>query len=333
MPSPHPIGLQPLSGSWRIALDPGDTGRGERWFLGEPGGERQDTLVPGSIQQVFPGQHGVAWYWRTFAPARLAAPGERALLRFHAVDYLGDVWLNGQYLGGHEGGETPFSLDATDALRHGENLLAVRVLNPTDTPIDGIVLEQTPHRNQDADRGLPPRQPAELRRDRAARGVLAGAGGAHHRRLRAPGSGGPGEIDGDRDGAQRYARPRQGGGAIWWPARRRPHEVLATAAAHPDRRAGARRSARRGCSCRGIASGAWTIPISTGSRVRATARGADGTAYHHEQAVRCGFRDFRVVDGYFRLNGKRLFLRSTHTGNHFPSVAACRTTTIWCAAI
>jgi hypothetical protein len=25
-----------------------------------------------------------------------------------------------------------------------------------------------------------------------------------------------------------------------------------------------------------------------------------------------------VVDGYFRLNGKRLFVRSTHTGNHFP---------------
>ncbi|MEO7911501.1 MAG: hypothetical protein ABIV47_17795 [Roseiflexaceae bacterium] len=28
--------------------------------------------------------------------------------------------------------------------------------------------------------------------------------------------------------------------------------------------------------------------------------------------------DFRVVDGYFRLNGRRLILRSTHTGNHYP---------------
>jgi beta-galactosidase/beta-glucuronidase len=37
-----------------------------------------------------------------------------------------------------------------------------------------------------------------------------------------------------------------------------------------------------------------------------------------ERAVRCGFRDFRVVNGYFRLNGKRLFVRSTHTGNHCP---------------
>jgi hypothetical protein len=39
----------------------------------------------------------------------------------------------------------------------------------------------------------------------------------------------------------------------------------------------------------------------------------------HELSVRCGFRDFRVgADGYFRLNGRRVFLRSSHTGNHFP---------------
>ena len=31
-----------------------------------------------------------------------------------------------------------------------------------------------------------------------------------------------------------------------------------------------------------------------------------------------GFRDFRVVDGYFRLNNRRLFVKSTHTGNHCP---------------
>ena len=38
----------------------------------------------------------------------------------------------------------------------------------------------------------------------------------------------------------------------------------------------------------------------------------------HQQSVRCGFRDFRVVDGYFQLNGKRIFLKSTHTGNAMP---------------
>jgi beta-galactosidase/beta-glucuronidase len=37
-----------------------------------------------------------------------------------------------------------------------------------------------------------------------------------------------------------------------------------------------------------------------------------------EVSVRCRFRDFRVINGFFRLNGKRIFLRSTHTLNHCP---------------
>ena len=42
--------------------------------------------------------------------------GGRYLLRFWAVDYLADVWLNGKHVGGHENGETPFVLDVTDAI-------------------------------------------------------------------------------------------------------------------------------------------------------------------------------------------------------------------------
>ncbi|MBI2503630.1 MAG: hypothetical protein HYW07_10415 [Candidatus Latescibacteria bacterium] len=70
-------------------------------------------------------------------------------MRCWAVDYLAEVWVNGIPVGGHEGGETPFVLDLTPALRPGaENLLALRVLNPVNEPIDGIVLDQTPHRNK-----------------------------------------------------------------------------------------------------------------------------------------------------------------------------------------
>ena len=38
----------------------------------------------------------------------------------------------------------------------------------------------------------------------------------------------------------------------------------------------------------------------------------------HQQDVRCGFRELRIIDGYFHLNGKRIFLKSTHTGNGMP---------------
>ena len=37
-----------------------------------------------------------------------------------------------------------------------------------------------------------------------------------------------------------------------------------------------------------------------------------------EQSTRCGFRDFRLENGYFRLNGKRLFVKSSHSGCETP---------------
>ncbi len=144
--TPSPV--QVLSGSWQIVADPENRGRDECWC----DAARPDALpapVPGIIQQVFPTGHGVFWYYIQFTPVVSAAAHERILLRFGAVDYLADVWLNGRYMGGHEGGETPFDLDATEALEPSRrNLLAVRVLNPTRDPIDGIRLDETPHRNK-----------------------------------------------------------------------------------------------------------------------------------------------------------------------------------------
>ena len=67
--------------------------------------------------------------------------GDRyALLKFGAVRYVADVWLNGHYLGYHEGGDTPFALDATSALVPGTyNNVVVRVDNPEWGTRDDIV--------------------------------------------------------------------------------------------------------------------------------------------------------------------------------------------------
>jgi hypothetical protein len=45
---------------------------------------------------------------------------------------------------------------------------------------------------------------------------------------------------------------------------------------------------------------------------------AGSVASRDERSIRCGFRDFRFENGGFRLNGRRIFLRSSHTCNHFP---------------
>ncbi|MDP2301916.1 MAG: glycoside hydrolase family 2 TIM barrel-domain containing protein [Ignavibacteria bacterium] len=52
-------------------------------------------------------------------------------LMFYSVNYVADVWLNGNYLGYHEGGYTPFAFDVSNKLNYGtENVIAVRVDNP-----------------------------------------------------------------------------------------------------------------------------------------------------------------------------------------------------------
>ena len=74
-----------------------------------------------------------AWvYRRTFhIPER---PYQRARLRFEAVDYFAEVWINEQYAGQHEGNFNPFDMDITPHLIDGENVLTVRVSAPWDAP-------------------------------------------------------------------------------------------------------------------------------------------------------------------------------------------------------
>jgi hypothetical protein len=75
------------------------------------------------------GFHSIAWYRRQFEiPA--AWKGQHVLLHFGAVDYRAQVWVNGQLLGGHEGGNVPFSFDATAALHAGPNTVMVRAEDP-----------------------------------------------------------------------------------------------------------------------------------------------------------------------------------------------------------
>ena len=57
----------------------------------------------------------------------------RVLLHFGAVDQNADIYVNGKYAGGHQGGYDPFSVDVTEYLKSGKNTLALRVSDPTDS--------------------------------------------------------------------------------------------------------------------------------------------------------------------------------------------------------
>jgi beta-galactosidase len=74
-------------------------------------------------------RQGAGWYRLRFAiPA--ASSGKRHWLEFDAASRAAKVWLNGKYLGEHEGGFSRFRFDATASLRAvGDNVLVVRVDN------------------------------------------------------------------------------------------------------------------------------------------------------------------------------------------------------------
>jgi len=81
---------------------------------------------------------GDAIYERNF-DAPVVASGQIVRLHFDAVYYKARIWLNGQDLGSHEGGYTPFEFDITKLLRTGTNHLVVEVDNtPTLTTIPAI---------------------------------------------------------------------------------------------------------------------------------------------------------------------------------------------------
>ncbi|WP_206110104.1 glycoside hydrolase family 2 protein [Paenibacillus albicereus] len=71
-------------------------------------------------------EKGIGWYRRTvrWTPA---APGSLVFLRFGAVDYECDVWVNGVHAGSHRGGYGSFELDVTGSWRtEADNEIVVR---------------------------------------------------------------------------------------------------------------------------------------------------------------------------------------------------------------
>jgi len=304
------IPVASLDGRWWLAIDPQNIGREQRWFE-SPQPNSRAAKVPWIIQEEFPGYHGVAWYWKDFVAPTNAYPRGRFLLRFWAVDYKAEVWLNGQPIGEHEGGETPFTLDVTGTVQPAQtNRLAVRVLNPAHERIDGLVMSEIP---------------------RQARVVPYSAGAAYNH------GGIVGSVELLSTPVLRLeelfaqAEPKTGMIRI----RVQVHNSDAT----PLRgrlEFSAASAAEGETLCVTTLQREWPpghTPVESELRIpaprwwdlndpflyRVTARArADESTSEHALSVRCGFREFTFENGWFRLNGRRLFLRSTHTCNHFP---------------
>jgi beta-glucuronidase len=124
----------PLNGSWTFALDPVRSGEAEGWYrVDYPSAKFDPVVVPHcfSVDKRYELYTGRAWYFKRWEA--VAAPqGTHQFLHFDAIFYKSRIWLNGELVGEHEGGYTPFELEVTGKLRD-QNVLAVEVDNSWDT--------------------------------------------------------------------------------------------------------------------------------------------------------------------------------------------------------
>ena len=130
-----------LNGKWQVIIDP--TGAGDwRQVWQEKKPEKKTDFIEYSFEGGpslnVPGDfnsqmtelkyfEGTVWYKKTFNYN--LNKDKRLFLHFGAVNYLANVYVNGNLLGKHEGGFTPFQFEITNAIQKGENTIVVRVNN------------------------------------------------------------------------------------------------------------------------------------------------------------------------------------------------------------
>src|SRR5918998_391793 len=122
-----------LQGTWDFAYDDADVGLAQGWFDRPDCFDRTITVPfpPESKASGIgdPSEHAIVWYRRTFRLDEVPGygRGRRINLHFGAVDYEARVFVNGRFVGRHEGGHSSFAFDITDALGgDGEQAVVVR---------------------------------------------------------------------------------------------------------------------------------------------------------------------------------------------------------------
>ena len=139
-PRPQMVRLKPagqyeiLNGWWKYAII--DSRRVPQEWEGE-------ILVPFSPEttlsfvgrQVQPNEY--LWYEREIYIQEMPQ-NQRALLHFGAVDQNCEIFLNGKRVGRHSGGYLPFSLEITEWLHQGDNILRICVQDVSETSFYAI---------------------------------------------------------------------------------------------------------------------------------------------------------------------------------------------------
>jgi beta-glucuronidase len=130
-----------LDGNWNVIVDPYEIGLGSRFYENRKAKDPSDLVeynfdtagtlkVPGdwnTQRESLLFYEDPVWYQRYFSYHK--REHIRTFLYFGATNYFARVYLNGEKIGEHEGGFTPFNFEVTSKVLDGKNSLVVEVNN------------------------------------------------------------------------------------------------------------------------------------------------------------------------------------------------------------
>ncbi len=143
-----------LNGTWQVRGATSDRGGLGDWPAPQRYMPSYDATVPGTVQEAFENITGDVHLGHNILSARFVeeqywlytrtitlCPGEipdgwRARLVFEGLDLTAVIYVNGREVGRHNNFYTPCRIDVTEALRQGENDLAVRLESGLYSTID-----------------------------------------------------------------------------------------------------------------------------------------------------------------------------------------------------
>ena len=120
-----------LGGIWKYKLDENNSVKASGGYPSSTDfSDWKDMKIPNNWYLTEVGDYfGTIWFKTSFTVSKKDAgdfAGKKLFLRFAAVDYYADVWLNDTFLGSHEGIFNAFEYDVSDIVKmDGENILVV----------------------------------------------------------------------------------------------------------------------------------------------------------------------------------------------------------------
>jgi beta-glucuronidase len=125
-----------LNGMWKCIPDLKGVGLDEGWFSPEKYAGLKENCIEVSIPSSFnliagyESFEGIFWYYHEFKlELEELKDFSRIILQFSGVNYCTEVWLNGIYIGHHEGGFTQFTFHIGSSALKELNILVIKTDN------------------------------------------------------------------------------------------------------------------------------------------------------------------------------------------------------------